>query len=257
MSTGILEKISILIKAIKIIKNWHVFVNLYFHKIKSEYVTLELRNGIEIKLRTNSTDLMAFTNVWLVEEYRKPGFEIRNNDVVIDIGAHIGLFALYASQFCRSGKIYCFEPIKENFDMLKMNIELNRITNIIATNIAVSSDDGVVTMYLNDDQSGHSMHTISSRKIEVKSISLKSIFDSNHIECCNFMKLDCEGEEYLIMNALPDSYYAKIKKICMEYHLADIKQKSLDQLIDRFQSFTFIITQTKASASMGLLYAYI
>ena len=244
-----------LFKVIKIIKNWHVFVNLYFHKIRSEYTILEMRNGIKIKLRTNSTDLMAFANVWLVEEYRKPGFEIRNNDTMIDIGAHIGLFALYASQFCRSGKIFCFEPIKENFDMLTTNIELNQITNITAINTAVSADNGIVTIYLNEDQSGHSMHTVGSKKVETKSVSLQSVFDSNSIEHCDFLKLDCEGEEYSIMDALPDSHYSKIKKICMEYHLADIKRKSLDQLIDRLQRFTFRITQTETSPDMGLLYA--
>ena len=82
-----------------------------------------MRSGIKIMLRVNSTDLMAFTHVWLLKEYERPGFEIKNNDIIIDIGGHIGLFALYSSQFCKSGKIYCFEPIKENFDMLKSNIE--------------------------------------------------------------------------------------------------------------------------------------
>ena len=43
---------------------------------------------------------------------------IDENDVVVDVGAHIGLFALYASQFCNNGKIYSFEPVKENYDLL-------------------------------------------------------------------------------------------------------------------------------------------
>lgn len=123
MSVGIVKKIIILLKAIQVIKNWQTFVDLYFHKIRTDYTILEMRSGIKVKLRTDSTDLMAFVNVWLVEEYKKQGFEIKDEDIVIDIGAHIGLFALYASQFCKSGKIFCFEPIKENFDILVSNIE--------------------------------------------------------------------------------------------------------------------------------------
>ena len=129
------------------------------------------------------------------------------------------------------------------------------ITNITAMNTAVSTDNGIATIYLNEDQSGHSMHVVGSKKVETKSVSLQSVFDSNSIEHCDFLKLDCEGEEYSIMNALPDSHYSKIKRICMEYHLADIKRKSLDQLIDRLQRFTFRITQIKTSSDMGLLYA--
>ena len=80
-------------------------------------------------LRVNSTDLMAFTHVWLLKEYERPGFEIKNEDIVIDVGGHIGLFALFSSQFCKSGTIYCYEPIKENFEMLKASIDLNHIKN--------------------------------------------------------------------------------------------------------------------------------
>ena len=155
MSVGLSRKAIILWKSIKILKNWPVFVKLYFHKINSEYVVLETRKGIKIKLRVDSTDLMAFTNVWLVEEYQKTDSCIKYEDVVIDIGAHIGLFALYASQFCKAGKIFCFEPIKENFDVMTSNIELNRISNVYSTNAAVSVDNNIVTIYLNEIGRAH------------------------------------------------------------------------------------------------------
>ena len=61
---------------------------------------------------------MALTNVWLIQDYSSKDFSIKNDDIVIDVGAHIGLFALFASQYCKSGKIYCFEPVKENYDLL-------------------------------------------------------------------------------------------------------------------------------------------
>jgi FkbM family methyltransferase len=255
LSVGLFRKAAILWKAIKIIKNWPIFIKLYFHKIKSEYVILETRKGIKIKLRVDSTDLMAFTNVWLVEEYQKTDSCIKNDDTIIDIGAHIGLFALYASQFCKAGKIFCFEPIKENFDMLISNIELNGITNVFATNTAVSADNNTVTIYLNEDQAGHSMHHVSPKKIQTKSVSLKNIFDSNAIEKCDFLKMDCEGEEYSIMSALPDSYYSRIRKIFMEYHLADTRPQLLQNLISKLQTFAFKIVQTETTSSMGLLYA--
>ena len=116
MSVSLFEKTRILIKAIKVIKNWHLYVALYLNLIKKEHISLETRKGIKIKLRVNSTDLMAFTHVWLLQEYDRTGFEIRDTDIIIDVGAHIGLFVLYSSQFCKNGKIYCFEPVKENFD---------------------------------------------------------------------------------------------------------------------------------------------
>jgi FkbM family methyltransferase len=255
LSAGLLEKIGILFKAMRAIRNWNDYVSLYFGKIKSEHVILETRNGIKIRLRVNSTDLMAFTHVWLLKEYERPGFEIKDNDTIIDIGGHIGLFALYSSQFCKSGKIYCFEPIKENFDMLKSNIELNHISNIIPTNTAVSKDDGMVTIYLNEDEAGHSMYVTGTKSVQAKSISLQTIFDSNNIDSCDFLKLDCEGEEYAIMDSLPSTYYEKIKKMCIEYHFVDTKPQLLEKLIKKLETFSYDIKTRMILSDIGFLYA--
>lgn len=73
----------------------------YFKLVKSEHFTLLLKNGIKVKLRTDSTDLQAFVNVWILEEYKESGFDVGDDGVVFDIGAHIGLFTLYCSQFCK------------------------------------------------------------------------------------------------------------------------------------------------------------
>ena len=237
------------------VKNWDDYVSLYFGKIKSEHVILKMRNGIKIKLRTDSTDLMAFTHVWLLKEYERLGFEIKDNDTVIDIGGHIGLFALYSSQFCKSGKIYCFEPIKENFDMLKSNIELNHIPNVIPTNAAVSKDNDKVTIYLNEDEAGHSMHVTGTKSVQVNSTSLQTIFDSNGIEHCDFLKVDCEGEEYAIMDSLPSGYYDKIRKMCIEYHFVDVKPLLLKTLIQRLESCSFEVKIRKILPDIGFLYA--
>jgi len=255
LSAGLVEKLSILFKAIRATKNWNDYVLLYFNRIKSDHVVLEMRNGIKIKLRVNSTDLMAFTHVWLLKEYERPGFDIKNNDIIIDVGGHIGLFAIFSSQFCKSGKIYCFEPIKENFDMLKANIELNHITNIVPNNVAVSKDDGKVTIYLNEDEAGHSMYVTGTKSVQVESISLQTIFNLHNIGSCDFLKVDCEGEEYAIMDSLPSAYYDKIKKMCIEYHFTDIKPHLVEGLIKKLESLAFDVKTRMILSDIGFLYA--
>lgn len=237
-----------------LIKNWQLFVALYLQRIKGNYATLQLRNGIRIKLRVDSTDIMAFTHVWLLQEYTKSGFEIKNNDTIIDIGAHIGLFALFCTQFCEKGIIYCFEPVKENYDMLQANLTLNNISNVVAINSAVSSSSGTVTIYLNDDESGHSIYGNGSRRIEVKSISLQEIIDSKNIRNCDFLKIDCEGEEYKIIDSLPTHYLDKINKMCIEYHFVDTKPCLLENMIKKLKTVYEIETR-KILPDIGFLYA--
>ncbi len=255
MSASLFEKVKILIKAIKTIKNWYLYVALYLNLIKNEHIILEIRNGVKIKLRVNSTDLMAFTHVWLLHEYSRSGFEIRDTDIVIDIGAHIGLFALFSSQFCKNGKIYCFEPVKENYDLLESNLELNSIRNVVATNAAISTNTGVVTIYLNEDESGHSMYVTGSKQIQVKSLSLQDVFDSNKLEKCDFLKIDCEGEEYKIIDSLPTPYFDKINKMCVEYHFVDTKPYLLQDMIKRLKLLSYMIDTRNILPSIGFLYA--
>jgi tRNA1(Val) A37 N6-methylase TrmN6 len=103
---------------------------LYLNQIKDRFAILETRTNKKIKVRTDTTDFMALANIWLLEDYKIKKFEIRSNDVIVDIGAHIGIFTIYASQFCNNGKIYSFEPVKENYDLLLNNIELNRLEQV-------------------------------------------------------------------------------------------------------------------------------
>ncbi len=255
MSASLFKKARILIKAIKVIKNWHLYVALYLNFIKNERIILETRNGVKIKIRVNSTDLMAFTHVWLLHEYGRSGFEIRDTDIVIDVGAHIGLFALFSSQFCKNGKIYCFEPVKENFDLLESNLELNNIRNVVAINAAISTNNGIVTMYLDEDESGHSMYGTGIKQIQVKSFSLQDVFDSNKLKKCDFLKIDCEGEEYKIIDSLPTPYFDKINKMCIEYHFADTKPHLLQEMIKRLRLSFYMIDTRDILPSIGFLYA--
>jgi len=252
---NVLKKLVILNTARKTFRNWYLFPLIYLKMIKKQYVILETRNGIVIKIRTNSTDLMTLTNVWLVKEYFQHGLNINNEDIIIDIGAHIGLFSLYASQYCKKGKIFCFEPIKNNFDLLEENIMLNKIKNVFPYNLAVSSNTSTTTIYLSKDEAAHSMYLKNSNPIVVKSTSLEKIFYDHQIEKCDLLKLDCEGAEYDIFEILSESLFYKINKIVLEYHFADSKNNLISGLVKKLENLSFHISIFQSVPSMGILYA--
>ena len=250
-----LTKLKIFLKSTKLFKNWYVYPLVYFKLTKKQHVIFETKTGLNIKIRVNSTDLMALTHVWMIQEYSNSGFDINDSDIVIDIGAHIGLFALFASQFCKQGKIFCFEPIKENYELLVENINYNKIKNIIPFNFAVSKESDSVKIFLNDDYSGHSMFLETNNFVIVKSKSLLDIFSENNIQECNFLKLDCEGAEYDIINSLPSDFLNKIKKSVIEYHLADTHPKLLEQLIKKLRKYSFIVNTRPLFSDIGFLFA--
>ena len=253
--TSLSEKLSILKKSKQVFKNWIIFPLSYYNLIQSDFIIFKTRTKKIIKIRKHSTDLMALTHVWLIEEYKRPNFEINSNDVVIDIGAHIGLFTLYASQFCNEGTIYSFEPVKENYELLVENVKSNNLEQVRIFNLAVSNSNESIKLYINDDEAGHSMFSQSSQSIMVDSISLQKIFDDNNIEHCNFLKLDCEGAEYEIIKNLPITYLEKIDKIIIEYHLADSYPELLNELKEIFTNHNFKIDVKTSFLGMGILYA--
>lgn len=255
MGLDFFSKVRIFARSFNVLKNWYLYPLVYFNFTKKSHVIFETKSGIKLKIRTRTTDLMALTNIWLIQEYLDDELNIENNDVVLDIGGHIGLFALFASQFCKKGKIFCFEPIKENYNILLENIELNAVKNIIPFNLAVYDDSKRVKMYLNEDDAGHSIILPSSKSIQTDSISLKKIFDDNKINLCGFAKIDCEGSEYSIIDALPSEYLKRINKMAIEYHFADSKPELARDLISKIENTGFHVKKKSHYNDMGFLYA--
>lgn len=235
-------------------KNWNVYKKLYYGTLDDDPVLI-LRNDLKIKLRAKSTDFYALTNVWLIEEYNAKKLKINKNDTIIDIGAHIGLFSIYVSQYCKDGRIFSFEPVPENYDLLKHNVDLNQIKNIKCFQKAVTDKATQIKMYLNNDFAAHSIFNVSEKSICVESISLMEILDSYNIEKCDLLKLDCEGSEYMILDSLPVSYFNKIKKIVMEYHDYEKKQESLKNLLDKLELNNYKIELIKNDNDTGIIYA--
>ena len=63
-----------------------------------------------------------------VAEYFETGIALKKGDVVFDVGANVGLFALHAAERCDGDvSLYCFEPIPDIFGALSANFERNPI----------------------------------------------------------------------------------------------------------------------------------
>ncbi|MFN9813915.1 MAG: FkbM family methyltransferase [Deltaproteobacteria bacterium] len=82
-----------------------------------------------------------------VEEYFGLGLEVRPGDVVFDIGANIGVFAMTAARRGRGTSVYAFEPIPSVFEALERNLESLRAEGHVARSFQVG-------LAANDDLAG-------------------------------------------------------------------------------------------------------
>lgn len=254
LNQSVFFKMKIFLRAIRIIKNWHVYLLLYFGLLREDPIIV-FRNNLKVKMRAKSTDFYVLTNVWIIGEYDLDKLQIKNSDTVIDIGAHVGFFTVYVSQICVNGKIYSYEPIKENYELLAYNLSINNIKNTTIFQKAVTDKSGSVRIFLNSDSAAHSVFSKSDRYTDTESVSLKEIFDSNKIEKCDVLKLDCEGSEYMILNSLPESYFKRIQKIVMEYHRTDEEPNLLQDLIKKLKLLNYQIEIRKNTSDYGIMFA--
>lgn len=77
----------------------------------------------------------------------------KNNEILFDIGANIGLYSVYAAK--RGIKVVAFEPESQNFALLNKNVYLNRLQDrITCLNIALSQKDSLDYLYIPFFQTG-------------------------------------------------------------------------------------------------------
>ncbi|MDP4011166.1 MAG: FkbM family methyltransferase [Candidatus Roizmanbacteria bacterium] len=133
--------------------------------------------------------------------------EVQRGDVVLDIGANIGYYTLiFAKLVGEKGKVYAFEPDPTNFKLLKKNVLINGYKNVIFVQKAVSQKNGIVKLYLCDDNKGdHRIYDSGDDRdfLEIESIKLDDYFCGKNRKI-NFIKMDIQGAEGLALQGMTD-----------------------------------------------------
>jgi FkbM family methyltransferase len=181
----------------------------------------------EFYCRINKDDFKIMT---IHEDDIITRFTPKEGDIVIDIGAHIGLYTIISSKRVgANGKVVAIEADPENFEMLNSNIKLNQLTNVIPLNYAVFSKETKIKLYLPSGESGFTKYNTimpnwintQEKFVEVNANTLDYLLQLNKIrqEEVNWIKIDVEGAEFEVLkgatNVLSKS---KDVAILMELH---------------------------------------
>jgi FkbM family methyltransferase len=213
---------------IKLLTNWPWYFADHLHLIRSGNIIYRLRNGMRLETRVGSYDKNIIYELVVKNVYMPAGFEIMNNDIVVDIGAHIGIFSVLAAVRAKQGKVYSIEPMPENYSLLLANIKQNNLKNVTPVNKALSSDIGEKHLFISSSSGGHSFVFLDKKitNIAVQTSTLETIIKEYDIHKIDFLKIDCEGAEYEILFNCPKEVLNKIRKISMECHDIDDKKNS-------------------------------
>lgn len=158
---------------------------------------------------------------------------IKEDDVVLEIGANIGYFAILGGT---AKRIICIEPLTHAIPTLKKNLLNNGLMNKCEIlNIAVGPD-GVLLLEQNDSLNlSRIVNNKSEKTVEIQSVSLPNL---NSLYNANFLRMDVEGYEYeILLNKLPKS----ITKMSIELHTSILGIDKTKELLSYLASEGFKI----------------
>lgn len=175
--------------------------------------------------RAGTFDRGILDETWHGLFYTKhPAFVIRPFETVLDIGAHIGAFAVYAAK--KGAIVRAYEPNRENYEMLvaQANHNPDIADRYFTHSLAVTGDGRDVVMIPCADEENTGGGWTSRQDGEgteqagesTPSTTLDSIV--SELPEVNFLKMDCEGAEYEILMQASDETIHRIEKIAMEWH---------------------------------------
>jgi FkbM family methyltransferase len=134
--------------------------------------------------------------------YETEDVYVSEDDVVIDVGANMGVFSIFSVVNRKASRVYAFEPIKSTFDILISNCKLNDIQqNVDVINMGLGNFNGTASMSISEDNIGaNSMVLNLNGNLEsVEITTLDSFVTSNEIKKLDFIKVDIEGAERLFL----------------------------------------------------------
>ena len=191
--------------------------------------------------------------VWRDQVYTRGFYVPQPGHRVIDGGANIGLFSLWIARQapCR---IVAFEPVRRNYEMLLENLDNAGVTTVEAKQAGLSGIPGHATMTSSPRSLDHRLVPVrgaaAPEAVPTYSLAQAVAFAGGEVDLC---KLDIEGSERDVFEAVDDETLRKVRRFAIEYH-DNIRPGTRDVLCRRLED-THNVRVEPAPAGYGMLYS--
>lgn len=234
---------------------------------RGQRISLDLRRGGQLWIRSRTSDIRVFKDVFVKDVYRLSSLEARCRsqgrfDCIVDVGGHIGVFSARVAGFTH--RVIACEPMSENAALFRRNMESLACTNVHLVDRAVASSERELTLFTSRNTAGHSaFHRLSDQEAHsqtVQTTTLAKVFDEFDVEHCNLLKIDCEGGEYDVLFHANEETLGRIDRIAMEYHdVGSEYPRNTGEELERYlraNGFTVDRVGSSRHPNYGLLFAW-
>lgn len=222
-------------------------------------VTLRHVSGATIRGGTNDDTIGIYREIFVEKCYTPSWFySPQPAQVVLDVGANIGIFSLFLHIAAPGIRVLAFEPHPATYQRLVDNLTTNNaLDSITPHQIAVSSGPGEVRFAAPSSdaagQSGHYSALESNTGFAVPCIGLSDAVTMAG-GLIDLLKVDTEGAEAEIITTAPEAIWTKIARVVVEYH--DLTKR--DQVEDYLKKVGYrcrVVPAPNFEHHLGLIYA--
>lgn len=204
---------------------------------------MQVRQTVQIRTKRGYL-LNAFSGDSITREAQKKGEYDGNTldslsevlakiqpDLSLDVGANIGNHALVIAQHTR--KLTAFEPIKFVFDVLKDNLQQNRVSNAEAVNLGLSDKEATCEIFI--PQNGNlGSSSIETKTGEGERLQINTVIGDDYLaQHCpdaqvDFIKMDVEGHECSAIRGLRETISKHQPLLLLEWKSDQVAQTFID-----------------------------
>jgi FkbM family methyltransferase len=172
-------------------------------------------NGNCVWMRRNTTDILVFKKIFIDKEYDFPIKEPVS--YVMDIGANVGISALYFAQKFPKATIIAVEPETSNFELLKKNTE--NYKNIIPVQGGIGNHSGTFKIKNSEGDNWNFMleQTDTPGSSDGRMYSIGELMEQYSFPHVDFLKIDIEGGEAELF-AKSTEWLNRVKRLSIELH---------------------------------------
>ena len=239
-------------------------------------------------LNPGETDFL-YQEIFELRSYLRHGVTLHEGDVVFDVGANVGLFALFASrQVGEVGRIFCFEPIPAVHRLLEQNAELwgapaqvfaCGLSNVSAEveftyypHVSILSgqfaDSGeereAVRAFLRNEQGGELSRELldellderlQSERVSCQVRTVSEVMEAEGVDRIDLLKVDVEKGELEVLAGIDDEDWPKIRQVVVEVHDIEGRRESVRRRLEE-RGFEVGEEQDESMLSTGLYNLY-
>ena len=213
---------------------------------KKPYEAILKEGNIRFQLNQGCGDWFTIYECCIRKDYISKPVNLKKGDVVLDIGGNFGAFAAISSQVVgEEGHVYCYEPDPISFERIQQHMHINGIDNVTVFNAAVGPSTTQAPLYRTDKSALNTLYFSLNKGVRSKDesvlvdvIGIRSVLDEIGGNV-SLAKIDCEGAEYEIFDALENNDITKIAQFAIETH--DIKGRSPREIRDRLSRLGYVV----------------